>query len=146
VDADSCEGPGVCSGFLHKGLRRSSYSSASMGQGANDLPVPLPGSPSGTRQACIPPVLVSLPHGKYRVLSVNHLPPPFVVRSGKEQVPGVNIQGVSLPDAFLEALVHFWGVQYRAPMAVAYIVPLTVLRYILIGLFMAILVKRLSRR
>lgn len=53
---------------------------------------------------------------------------------------------VSFPDAFLEALGHFWGVQYRAPMPMAYIVPLTVLRYVLIGMFMAILVKRLSRR
>ncbi len=54
--------------------------------------------------------------------------------------------GVSLPDAFIEALWHFWGVQYRAPLPSAYVVLLTVLRFVIFGLFMAILVKRLSRR
>ena len=54
--------------------------------------------------------------------------------------------GVSFPDAFIEALCHFWGVQYRSPLPPAYVVSLTVLRFVIFGLFMAILVKRLSRR
>jgi hypothetical protein len=57
-----------------------------------------------------------------------------------------DIVGVSLPNALIEAFGHFWGVQYRGPMPMTYAVLLTVLRYILFGLFMAILVKRLSRR
>ncbi len=54
--------------------------------------------------------------------------------------------GVTFPDAFFEALWHFWGVQYRAQMPSTYVVLLTVLRFVIFGLFMAILVKRLSRR
>ncbi|MBI4965008.1 MAG: pentapeptide repeat-containing protein [Desulfomonile tiedjei] len=57
-----------------------------------------------------------------------------------------NTAGVSLPESFLEALGHFWGVQYRGPMPMTYGVLLAVPRYVLIGLFVAIMVKRLSRR
>ena len=53
---------------------------------------------------------------------------------------------VSFLDAILEAFWHFWGVQYRAAMPPTYVVVLTVLRFVIFGLFMAILVKRLSRR
>ena len=54
--------------------------------------------------------------------------------------------GVSFQDAFIETLWHFWGVQYLAPMPPLYVALLTVLRFVIFGLFMAILVKRLSRR
>ncbi|MDZ7583275.1 MAG: pentapeptide repeat-containing protein [Thiobacillus sp.] len=54
--------------------------------------------------------------------------------------------GVTFQDAFFEALWHFWGVQYSVPMPSTYVVLLTVLRFAIFGLFMAILVKRLSRR
>ncbi len=54
--------------------------------------------------------------------------------------------GVSFLDAILEAFGHFWGVQYRAAMPPTYVVVLTVLRFVIFGLFMAILVKRLARR
>jgi len=53
---------------------------------------------------------------------------------------------IAFGPAFLEALWHFWGAQYRAPMPSAYVVALTVIRFIMFGLFMAVLVKRLSRR
>lgn len=54
--------------------------------------------------------------------------------------------GVSCTDAFAETFAHFWGVKYLESMPVTYVVLLTVSRYIFLGLFLAILVKRLSRR
>jgi len=54
--------------------------------------------------------------------------------------------GISFPDAFFEALWHFWGVEYSAPMPSSYVLSLTILRFGIFGLFMAILIKRLSRR
>ena len=54
--------------------------------------------------------------------------------------------GVSFLEAILEAFGHFWGVQYHAAMPPTYVVVLTILRFVIFGLFMAILVKRLSRR
>ncbi len=54
--------------------------------------------------------------------------------------------GISYSDSFLEVLGCFWGTRYRNPLSFAYVVPLALIRYVLLGLFMAILVKRLSRR
>jgi len=48
--------------------------------------------------------------------------------------------------AFWGAFTSFWGIQGGTPLPDTYIVVLTVIRFILFGLFMAILVKRLSRR
>lgn len=50
------------------------------------------------------------------------------------------------PTAFWAAFTSFWGIQGGAQFPDIYIVVLTVTRFILFGLFMAILVKRLSRR
>lgn len=54
--------------------------------------------------------------------------------------------GVSFSESFFEVLGSFWGIQYSRSLSFIYVVPLTLVRYVLIGLFMAILVKRLSRR
>jgi hypothetical protein len=48
--------------------------------------------------------------------------------------------------AFWVAFTSFWGIQSGVNLADTYMVALTVVRFILFGLFMAILVKRLSRR
>lgn len=48
--------------------------------------------------------------------------------------------------AFWEVLTSFWGIHGGTQLPDIYIVVLTVIRFILFGLFMAILVKRLSRR
>lgn len=48
--------------------------------------------------------------------------------------------------AFWGAFTSFWGIPGGTPLPDIYIVVLTVIRFILFGLFMAILVKRLSRR
>ena len=50
------------------------------------------------------------------------------------------------PTAFWVAFTSFWGIQSGVNLADTYMVALTVVRFILFGLFMAILVKRLSRR
>lgn len=50
------------------------------------------------------------------------------------------------PTAFWAAFTNFWGIQGGAQFPDIYMVILTVIRFILFGLFMAILVKRLSRR
>jgi hypothetical protein len=49
-------------------------------------------------------------------------------------------------EAIGTAVSVFWGVKPHRDIAPAFIVSLTVIRYVLFGLFMAILVKRLSRR
>lgn len=49
-------------------------------------------------------------------------------------------------DALWSTLSHFWGVHGGTKLPDFYAVALTVIRYVLLGLFMAILVKRLSRR
>ena len=54
--------------------------------------------------------------------------------------------GLPFEEAFIEALWHFWGKQYAAAMKPVYVLCLTVTQFIAVGLFMAILVKRLSRR
>jgi len=51
-----------------------------------------------------------------------------------------------LLDALWSVFSDFWGIQGGAILPVPYMVGLTILRFILFGLFMAILVKRLSRR
>lgn len=50
------------------------------------------------------------------------------------------------PVAFWAAFSNFWGVQGATTVPDSYVVMLTIIRFILFGLFMAILVKRLSRR
>jgi uncharacterized protein YjbI with pentapeptide repeats len=54
--------------------------------------------------------------------------------------------GLSFRDALFETIGHFWGVQYHTPMPAMYAVFLTATRFVVVGLFMAILIKRLSRR
>ena len=49
-------------------------------------------------------------------------------------------------DAFLESLWQFWGKQYAHAMPPIYSLLLTITQFVAFGLFMAILVKRLSRR
>ena len=49
-------------------------------------------------------------------------------------------------DALWSTFSHFWGIQGGTNLPAAYAVVLTVIRFVLFGLFMAILVKRLSRR
>jgi len=49
-------------------------------------------------------------------------------------------------DALWSAFSGFWGIQGGTKLQDSYVVPLTIIRFILFGLFMAILVKRLSRR
>ena len=51
-----------------------------------------------------------------------------------------------LSEAIWSAFSGFWGIQGGAKLPDSYAVTLTVMRFILFGLFMAILVKRLSRR
>jgi uncharacterized protein YjbI with pentapeptide repeats len=55
-------------------------------------------------------------------------------------------RGDSFFNALVETIAHLWGTQWLAAMPVYYAVPLTMLRYVFLGLFMAILIKRLSRR
>jgi uncharacterized protein YjbI with pentapeptide repeats len=52
----------------------------------------------------------------------------------------------SLADALTESIWQFWGKQYAQAMPPAYTLALTITQFVAIGLFMAILVKRLSRR
>lgn len=49
-------------------------------------------------------------------------------------------------DALWSAFTGFWGVQSGVELPASFTVTLTIIRFILFGLFMAILVKRLSRR
>lgn len=49
-------------------------------------------------------------------------------------------------DAFIEALWHFWGKQHARALPSEYAVALAIVQFVALGLFMAILVKRLSRR
>lgn len=49
-------------------------------------------------------------------------------------------------DALWSTFSHFWGIQDGTKFPDSYAVALTVIRFVLLGLFMAILVKRLSRR
>jgi hypothetical protein len=49
-------------------------------------------------------------------------------------------------DAFLESLWHFWGKQYARALPSALALALAIVQFVALGLFMAILVKRLSRR
>jgi len=49
-------------------------------------------------------------------------------------------------DALWSAFSGFWGIQNGAKLPDSYAVTLTIIRFILFGLFMAILIKRLSRR
>jgi len=53
---------------------------------------------------------------------------------------------LSLGDALLESLWQFWGKQYAQVMPPIYNLLLTISQFVAFGLFMAILVKRLSRR
>jgi len=53
---------------------------------------------------------------------------------------------LSLPDALLESLWQFWGKRYAQVMPPIYSLMLTISQFVAFGLFMAILVKRLSRR
>lgn len=53
---------------------------------------------------------------------------------------------LGIGDAFLESLWHFWGRQYARSLPPEYGLALAVLQFVALGLFMAILVKRLSRR
>lgn len=53
---------------------------------------------------------------------------------------------LEIGDAFLESLWHFWGKQYAGALPSGYAVALSVVQFVALGLFMAILVKRLSRR
>jgi hypothetical protein len=50
------------------------------------------------------------------------------------------------PTSFWVVTRAFWGVQGNPPMPSAYLTALTVSRFVLFGLFMAILIKRLARR
>lgn len=56
------------------------------------------------------------------------------------------VPAASFLEAIFGAFGHFWGVQFGALMPPTYVVVLTILRFVLFGLFMAILIKRLSRR
>ena len=49
-------------------------------------------------------------------------------------------------DALWSTFSHFWGIQAGTNIPDSYEVVLTIIRFVLFGLFMAILVKRLSRR
>lgn len=49
-------------------------------------------------------------------------------------------------DALWSAFSGFWGIQGEVKLPDSYAVTLTIIRFLLFGLFMAILVKRLSRR
>jgi len=49
-------------------------------------------------------------------------------------------------DAFRATFSSFWGIQLENGLPGSYVVALTIIRFVLLGLFMAILVKRLSRR
>lgn len=49
-------------------------------------------------------------------------------------------------EAFWTAFCNFWGIQTATNIPNAYVVTLTIIRFVLFGLFMAILIKRLSRR
>ena len=49
------------------------------------------------------------------------------------------------PDALWTVFSSFWGIQ-SSRLPDSYLVFLTIIRFVLLGLFMAILVKRLSRR
>ena len=53
---------------------------------------------------------------------------------------------LSLTDALLESIWQFWGKQYAQAMPPIYTLVLTITHFVAFGLFMAILVKRLSRR
>lgn len=53
---------------------------------------------------------------------------------------------LSISDGLWSAFLSFWGVQGGAKLPDSYAVVLTIFRFILFGLFMAILVKRLARR
>lgn len=53
---------------------------------------------------------------------------------------------LGIGDAFLESLWHFWGKQYARALPSEYGLALAVVQFVALGLFMAILVKRLSRR
>lgn len=53
---------------------------------------------------------------------------------------------LGIGDAFLESLWHFWGKQYARALPPEYALALAVVQFVALGLFMAILVKRLSRR
>lgn len=53
---------------------------------------------------------------------------------------------LSLADALTESIWQFWGKQYAQAMPPIYTLALTITQFVAFGLFMAILVKRLSRR
>lgn len=53
---------------------------------------------------------------------------------------------LSVGEAFLESLWTFWGKQYLHALPPGYTLLLAVVQFVALGLFMAILVKRLSRR
>lgn len=53
---------------------------------------------------------------------------------------------VSLVDSLTESIWQFWGKQYAQAMPPVYALALTITQFVAFGLFMAILVKRLSRR
>lgn len=53
---------------------------------------------------------------------------------------------LGIGNAFLECLWHFWGKQYSQSLPSEYALTLAVVQFVALGLFMAILVKRLSRR
>ena len=49
-------------------------------------------------------------------------------------------------DAVLTALAHFFGVEHQPPVSLGVSISLTAVRFVLLGLFMTIVIKRLSRR
>ena len=53
---------------------------------------------------------------------------------------------VTFVDALMESIWQFWGRQYAQSMPPIYALSLTITQFVAFGLFMAILVKRLSRR
>lgn len=53
---------------------------------------------------------------------------------------------LNFSDALWSAFSGFWGVQGGIKLTESYVVTLTIIRFVLFGLLMAILVKRLSRR
>lgn len=53
---------------------------------------------------------------------------------------------VSLVDSLTESIWQFWGKQYAQALPPVYALALTITQFVAFGLFMAILVKRLSRR
>lgn len=53
---------------------------------------------------------------------------------------------LSITNALAESIWQFWGKQYAQAMPPAYTLALTITQFVAFGLFMAILVKRLSRR